>query len=121
MATLVDEQAAFLLDFCALIEFATNLGFTVTAGELLRTIEQQRIYVETGRSKTMDSMHLRKLAGDLNFIKDGKLVYDAKELEPVGKFWESLHPRNRWGGNFDRNWSRPDKFVDRPHFERLLL
>lgn len=119
MATEAEEQAAFLLDFCKLIVFATERGFTVTAGELLRTPEQQRIYVDTGRSKTLNSLHLRKRAGDLNFIKNGRLVYDAKELEPIGKFWESLHPRNRWGGNFDRDWSRPDKFVDRPHFERI--
>lgn len=120
MARLADEQAAFLLDFCKLIVYATELGFTVTPGELLRTIEQQRIYVETGRSKTMDSPHIRKLAGDLNFIKDGVLIWDAKLLEPIGRYWESLNPKNRWGGNFDRDWTRPDKFVDRPHFERRI-
>jgi len=56
--SLSQEQAAFLLDVCKLIEHATQTGFMVTGGELARTPEQQAIYVKTGRSKTMDSIHL---------------------------------------------------------------
>lgn len=109
--SLVTEQAAFLLDVCRLIPYATSLGFQVTAGEAFRTAEQQAIYVKTGRSKTLASNHLRRLALDLNFILDGQLCYDAKLLEPIGVFWESLHPKNRWGGHFQ-------SFKDMPHFER---
>ena len=115
---MVAEQAAFLLDACRLIKFATESGFTVTGGELFRTVEQQKIYVQTGRSKTMLSDHLRRLAVDLNFFKEGKLIYDRQQLAPLGHFWESLHPKNRWGGNFDRDWSKEDRFKDVPHFER---
>lgn len=107
--SLVKEQAAFLLDVCALINFATDQGFLVTGGELYRTQEQQAIYLKTGKSKTMQSNHLRRLAIDLNFILNGELYYGEK-LKPVGEFWEKLHPKNRWGGNFT--------FVDQPHFER---
>lgn len=109
--SLSTEQAAFALDVCKLIPFATDLGFTVTFGEVFRTAEQQAIYVKDGRSKTMNSNHLRRLAVDLNFIKDGKLIYEAEALEPIGVFWEKLHPKNRWGGHFT-------SFKDRPHFER---
>ncbi len=115
---LVIDQAAFLLDATKLIAKATLLGFTVTAGELYRTIEQQEIYFKTGRSKTMNSMHLKRLAIDLNFFKDGSLVYDRATLRPLGEYWEGLSPLNRWGGNFDRDWSKADSFVDVPHFER---
>jgi hypothetical protein len=107
---MIPEQAAFLLDFCKLIQHAAEQGYTVTAGELLRTPEQQKIYVETGRSKTMNSNHIRKLAGDLNIFIKGK-VCSAAEIRPLGVFWESLHPKNRWGGNFK-------SIVDAPHFER---
>jgi len=110
---LVVEQAAFLLDACKLIEFATAQGFQVTGGELFRTPEQQQIYVKTGRSKTLQSNHLRRLAIDLNFILDGQLCYDKQRLEPLGQFWESLHPKNRWGGHFS-------SFKDMPHFERNI-
>ena len=107
----VSEQAAFLLDACKLIQKATELGFVVTGGELFRTAEQQEIYMKTGRSRTMNSIHLQRRAIDLNFFKDGKLCYDKKVLTPLGAYWESLHPLNSWGGN-------GVKLVDTPHFSR---
>ena len=110
--SVVAEQAAFLLDVAKLINKATELGFTVTGGELFRTAEQQQIYVKTGRSKTMNSNHLKRCAIDLNFFRDGKLVYDVPTLKPVGEYWQSLHPKKRWGGLW--------RFVDLPHFERNI-
>lgn len=112
------EQHLFLQDFCKLIQYAAEQGFTVTAGELARPVEMQKIYVETGRSKTMKSRHLVRMAGDLNVFKDGKYLTTVEEMEPLGRYWESLGPKNRWGGNFDRDWSHPDGFKDAPHFER---
>jgi hypothetical protein len=111
--SLVAEQAAFLLDVCKLIQYATEQGFVVTGGELARTVEQQQIYVKSGRSKTMNSIHLKRCAIDLNFFKDGKLTYDIKALTPVGVYWESLHPKNQWGGF----WK---SFKDVPHFQRTV-
>lgn len=111
--SLVAEQAAFLLDVCKLINKATELGFVVTGGELFRTAEQQQIYIKTGRSKTMNSNHLKRCAIDLNFFKDGKLTYDIAVLKPVGDYWEGLNPKNQWGGN----WK---SFKDVPHFERRV-
>jgi len=109
--SLSDEQAAFLLDACNLIRYATEQGFKVTGGELFRTAEQQAIYVQTGRSKTLNSNHLKRLAIDLNFFKDGQIIWDKGVLAPLGAYWESLYPKNRWGGNFN-------SLVDCPHFER---
>ena len=84
------EQASFLLDVTRLIQKATELGFIITAGELYRTPEQQEIYVKTGRSKTMNSLHLQRRAVDLNFFWEGKLTYDKNILAPLGAYWESL-------------------------------
>jgi hypothetical protein len=109
--SLVTEQAAFLLDMCKLVQFATEQGFVLTAGELYRTPEQQEIYMKTGRSQTMNSMHLKRLAVDFNIFKDGKLVGSKATLAPLGAYWESLHPLNSWGGN-------GKKLVDCPHFSR---
>ena len=109
--SLVADQAAFLLDACKLVDFATRNGFVVTGGELFRTAEQQAIYLQTGRSKTMRSNHLVRCAIDLNFFKDGRLVWDREALALIGAYWESLNPQNRWGGNFKT-------LVDVPHFER---
>jgi hypothetical protein len=101
-------------------------------GEVARTEAQQFLYVKEGRSQTMKSNHLRKLAADLDFFivpvknlskvwvngLDGDRVIEI--LKPLGIFWESLHPKNRWGGNFDRDYSRKDPFIDAPHFERNI-
>ena len=107
----VSEQAAFLLDVGRLVQKATELGFQVTAGELYRTPEQQEIYLKTGRSKTMQSLHLQRRAVDLNFFMDGKLIYNKAAIAPIGAYWESLNPLNSWGGN-------GVKLVDVPHFSR---
>lgn len=114
--SLVREQAVFLLQVAELIRKASELGFQASGGELFRTTEQQALHVQNGRSTTMNSQHLKRLAIDLNFFKtaaDGelKLTYEVEELRPLGQFWESLDPANRWGGN----WS---SFKDTPHFER---
>lgn len=111
--SLVAEQAAFLKDLVKLLAKAEELGFVVTGGELFRTVEQQEIYVKTGRSKTMNSIHMKRCAIDLNFFKDGKLTYDIPTLKPVGDYWESLNPKNQWGGN----WR---SFKDVPHFQRTV-
>ncbi len=110
---MVDEQDAFLFDVAMLIRKAHELGFKISAGEMWRTQQQQEIYFKTGRSKTMRSKHLDRLAFDLNFFLDGKVVGDKATLQTLGDWWESIGPKNRWGGNFT-------SFVDCPHFERNL-
>jgi len=115
---LIREQASFLIHLRELIGKAVELGFVVTGGELYRTPEQQALHIKNGRSKTMDSQHLKRLAVDLNFFRelpDGslELVYDADVLRPLGEYWEGLDGANRWGGNWQ-------SFKDTPHFERGL-
>ena len=109
--SLVAEQDAFLQDVCKLLQYAAEQGWVVTGGELYRTPEQQEIYLKTGRSKTMASNHLKRCAIDLNFFKDGKLIWDKAQIAPLGAYWEALNSKNRWGGNFR-------SLVDVPHFER---
>jgi hypothetical protein len=111
VSSAVDSQARFLLDMCRLVIKATQMGFVVTGGELFRSAEQQEIYVKTGRSRTMNSLHRDRRAIDLNFFWEGKLTYDKKKLAPLGAYWESLNPLNSWGGN-------GVKLVDTPHFSR---
>jgi hypothetical protein len=110
---LSSEQNAFLGDVAKLIQFIINHDPTmmITGGELFRTPEQEQIYVSQGKSKTMNSNHLRRLAIDLIFIQAGKLVSDKNSLQAYGDYWQSLNPVNRWGGNFK-------SILDCPHFER---
>lgn len=116
--SLRNEQSLFVKDVIQLLLFIDNLGYEVTFGEVLRTEEQQEIYIRTGRSKTSNSMHLKKCAIDLNFFKDGNLVDTPKQ---VGKFWESLNKKNRWGGSWRGLIENGQStFNDSPHFERQV-
>lgn len=108
--SLSDEQWLFLQDVSELIRFAKSKGYKLTGGELLRTAEQQELYYKQGKSKTLNSFHLKKLAIDLYLIVGGRLG-TREEYRPLGQYWESLSPQNKWGGNFKG-------FVDSNHFER---
>ena len=115
MGWLVPQQDEFLRDLAELVRFIQGQGWLVTGGELYRTKEQQRIHFEAGRSRTLNSQHMKRLAVDLNIFKvrqDGvpQLCYEKEELEQFGVFWENLDSRNRWGGH----WS----FKDTAHFEK---
>jgi predicted chitinase/peptidoglycan hydrolase-like protein with peptidoglycan-binding domain len=116
---LTQEQAVFMQHVAELIKKAPDYGLVLTGGELYRTPEQQQIYLKTGRSKTLNSQHLKRLAIDLNFFRRNPdhsltLVADGPEVRQLGAFWESLAPGlNRWGGNWNN-------FKDAPHFERWL-
>lgn len=114
---MINEQWAFLQDVAKLIQFAAEKGFTMTAGEMYRTEEQQAIYLKQGKTKTSNSQHIKRLAIDFNFFVDGVLTYDFLKIKQLGDFWESLNPANRWGGDFNKNGIQ-DGFVDTPHFER---
>lgn len=107
--TLGEHQQSFSRDLVRLITAAHDRGYEVRIGEVERPIEMQQLYVRTGRSKTMNSRHLKKCAADLHFFKDGKLCYPAE----LGEYWESLNPLNSWGGNWN-------SFKDAPHFERKV-
>ncbi len=105
--TLGEHQEAFAADLTKLLSKAMSLGYSIRIGEVLRTEEMQKIYFQTGKSNTMNSMHLKKCAADLHFTKNGAICYPQE----LGDYWESLSPENQWGGN----WKT---FRDEPHFER---
>ena len=108
------EQSAFVNDIAKLIQYADTIGIELTFGEAYRTEYQQKEYLRTGKTKTMRSNHLRRLAIDFNFFIDGELTYDKVKLQRLGDYWESLNNKNRWGGN----WKT---FEDTPHFERNVI
>lgn len=112
--SLSDEQWLFLQDVAKLIDYVKSKGWKLTGGELFRTAEQQKIYFDSGKSKTMNSNHLKKLAIDLNiFDKENVFVLDKNILQWIGDYWESLSKQNKWGGNYKN-------FIDCPHFERIV-
>lgn len=92
--------------------FILNLqedGYQCSLNEVLRTKEQQEIYVKTGKSKTMNSSHLSGLAADLNLFRNGELINGTQSAHDIhlrffGVTWETMCQSNGiepdWGGRF---------------------
>lgn len=95
------KQAEFTHCMGKLIVWCFKNGYPVFGAEWFRTNEQAEIYAKQGKG-IKNSVHRKKLAVDLFRLVDGKLSWDKKHYEPVGKKWKTLHPDARWGGDFKR-------------------
>ena len=105
MKTLAQEQAIFARNVAKLIEYIFSTGYVCTLGEVYRTPSQAAAYAKEGKG-IVNSLHCKRLAIDINlFSADGKYFPDTPDYKPIGEYWESLHPSNRWGGRFI---GRPD-------------
>jgi D-alanyl-D-alanine carboxypeptidase-like protein len=93
-------QEQFAQSAANLIQEAVTLGYTVTLGEAWRTPQQAQWNADHGTG-IAHSLHIERLAIDLNFFKDGALITDGSKLENVGAWWEALGPMYRWGGRFE--------------------
>lgn len=98
-----EKQELFSYNMALLILYAYGLGYKVRTGEVQRTIDQAAKNARDG-SGILKSLHILKLAVDLHLFKDGKYLQESEDHRELGTFWKSLHPDNRWGGDF----SKPD-------------
>lgn len=108
--TLQQKQSVFAQNVARLLMHVDAIGLTCSIGEVFRTQEQAEIYEKEGKG-IKDSLHCKKLAIDLHlFSPHGQYLTDMKSYEPLGQYWESLLPVNKWGGRF-----KP--LIDCVHFE----
>lgn len=99
--TLTEHQCDFTFALAKLIDWIETFTlYHVKIQELNRTAATQEEYVRTGKSKTMYSKHLNRLAADLVLYNpDTKEVITYGEaFRPIGEYWERLG--GRWGGRF---------------------
>jgi hypothetical protein len=112
------DQALFARNVGKLINYIFTHGYQCTLGEAFRTKEQALLDFKTCKG-IKNSLHCHRLAIDINLFQGG--IYDSKSesYEQVGIYWESLNPKNRWGGRFK---SRPDgnHFEYHPGEDRVL-
>ncbi|MBV6340439.1 M15 family metallopeptidase [Candidatus Magnetobacterium casense] len=108
--TLGDKQREFTPMVAKLITFAYAKGYKLTFGEAFRTDEQQALHLKSGKSKVKRSQHQDRLAVDFNLFKEGVYLTASEDYAELGMYWKSLHPDNRWGGDFAG-------FHDGNHFE----
>lgn len=101
--TLGERQRIFTNNVSKLIMWAYWQGYELTFGEAYRTQEQANLNAAAGKGIS-NSLHMDRLAIDLNLFRDGQYLSTSADHKPLGEFWVTLHPDNRWGGNF----SKPD-------------
>lgn len=110
--TLRQKQSVFAKNIGLLIIWAYNNGYELTFGEAWRPPEMEAIYVKEGKSETMNSRHIVRMAVDLNGFKNGVLLQSNTDYKPLGDFWKSINPANVWGGDFKT-------LQDDDHFEMI--
>lgn len=103
MSDLRALQSAHVRYVGRLIDWATTNGYELTWGEAYRPPEQALYNAQHGKG-IVNSLHIKRLAIDLNAFKDGKFLETKEDYRPLGEFWKSLDPLCCWGGDF----SRPD-------------
>lgn len=97
--TLRQEQSLFVYFISGLIQFAYEKGYELTLGEGYRSKEEAARLAKLGVG-IPNSLHGKRLAIDFNLFINGKYQTTTKAHQPLGEFWELLHPLCRWGGRF---------------------
>lgn len=95
------KQCTFAENISKLIRYIRDRGYYARYEEFYRTPEQAKINAAKGTG-IENSLHCERLAGDLTlFDRTGKPFTKTEDYEWVGDYWKSLHPLNRWGGEFN--------------------
>jgi hypothetical protein len=102
--TLGQKQRLFARLLPRLLDFAHAQGYEVSFGEFWRSPETAAAYARDGRG-IANSLHVDRLAADLNLFRNGTYLTDTSDHLPLGEYWESLHHLCCWGGRFR---PRPD-------------
>lgn len=95
------RQSLFVRLVARLIEWSYANGYELTFGEAWRTPEQAKINAASGAGIS-NSLHIDRLAIDLNLFRDGRWLSATEDFAPLGAYWKSLHEDCRWGGDFTK-------------------
>ncbi len=98
--TLRQKQSIFLFLVARLIIHANELGYEMTFGEAYRSPEEAARLAKLGIG-IKNSLHIKKLAIDINLFKDGKYLSATENHRLLGEWWERQHSHCRWGGRWD--------------------
>lgn len=112
--TLHQKQATFAHLLPSLIQKAESLGYEVTLGEAWRPEALAFVrpkkpvftkwYADHGKG-IADSLHIQRLAIDLNLFKNGKYLTEVSDYEALGSWWEKQSTKEytlAWGGRFKK-------------------
>lgn len=99
--TLGQKQRIFTENIGMLIRYAYVQGYELSFGQALRTKAEAQANADSGAGIS-NSLHLISLAVDFNLFRDGKYLSASEDHTQLGSYWKSLHPLNRWGGDFKK-------------------
>lgn len=96
---LSDKQQQFTRNIGLLIGWAYANGYTMTFGDAYRDPRLAALNAQQGKG-IAKSLHTQRLAVDFNLFKDGAYLPKSEDYAPLGDYWKTLDPLNRWGGDF---------------------
>lgn len=99
--TLLEKQKMFMVNLGKFLVWLAANNHEVTGGELQRTEAQAEINAKSGVGIS-NSLHKKCLAIDLKLFNGGVYQTDSLPYTGAGAYWKSLHPLNRWGGDFKK-------------------
>lgn len=97
--TLREKQSQFVFLVANLINYARAQGYELTFGEAWRSKEEAARLAALGAG-IRNSLHMKRLAIDLNLFRDGTFLEDTEDHRTLGEWWEASHEGCRWGGNY---------------------
>jgi hypothetical protein len=99
--TLREQQSLFVTLIAQFVDWVYEQGYELTFSEAWRSPQEAAVQAAAGAG-VVNSLHTMRLAIDLNLFKDGVLLTQVSDYEPLGVQWESMNPLARWGGRFTR-------------------
>ena len=99
--TLSEKQRLFCKLVGEFIVWAYSERYEFTFGEAMRSKAQAIENAASGKGIS-NSLHLIRLAIDLNLFIKGVYQTDSEAYRRLGLQWESMHDLCRWGGRFMR-------------------
>lgn len=110
--TIKEKRFLFSVCIAKLIIYIFEQGDQGAIDEVKRTQEQANYYHFLGLG-SQTSKHLNACAADINLYKKGKYTKNTKDYLKYGEYWEKLHTKCIWGGN----WDKDDKPFEKGEFD----
>jgi hypothetical protein len=95
------RQELFMQLLPRLLDWFYANGYKLRGGELQRDPRIAAMNNANGTGVT-NSLHIDKLAIDLNLFRNGVALTDTSDHAPAGAYWKSLHPLCAWGGDIHK-------------------
>lgn len=101
-----EKQRLFAILFAEFIVWCYDNDYEITFGEAFRPDWVAEIYAKQGKG-IRNTLHTSRLAVDINLFIKGAYQTNSEVYRPLGEKWKSMHPLNRWGGDFKNAQGEP--------------